>query len=141
MRAEAKTASEVRAVLQKVTEAYANRDLDGFLGCFAPDDDVVLYGTGADEKRVGLAQIRAQVERDWAQTESASISYDWTSISAAGSVAWAAADGAFVLGAEGQDIRLAARCTFVLEKREGRWLVVQAHFSTPAAGQEEGSSY
>jgi hypothetical protein len=38
----------------------------------ASDADVVLYGTGADEERVGPVQIRTQVERDWSQTESAS---------------------------------------------------------------------
>ncbi len=50
----------------------------------ASDADVVLYGTGADEKRIGLEQIRAQVERDWSQSDSAAMMLDWTSVSAAG---------------------------------------------------------
>jgi hypothetical protein len=33
-----------------------------------------------------------------------------------------------------------ARATFVLEKRDGKWLIVQGHYSAPAAGQEEGQS-
>jgi hypothetical protein len=33
-----------------------------------------------------------------------------------------------------------ARLTLVLEKRDAGWLVVQAHFSTPAVGQAAGDS-
>ena len=63
-----------------------------------------MYGTGADEKRIGLGEIRTQVERDWAQSESASMVFDWTSVSAVGPVAWVAIDGAvkFRVHAEGQ---------------------------------------
>ena len=56
--------------------------------CLAPDADVVLYGTGADEKRIGPEQIQSQDERDWAQTESIAMSFPWSSISGAGTVAW-----------------------------------------------------
>ena len=132
---------EVTGGLQKVSDAYAKRDLQGFLQCFASDADVVLYGTGADEKRIGLEQIRNQVERDWAQSESAAISYNWTSISGAGSVTWAAVDATFKLRADGQNMILPVRITFVCEKREGKWLIVQSHFSTLASEQEEGQSF
>jgi hypothetical protein len=47
-------------------------DLDfreGFLALLVPDPDVFLYGTGADEKRQGLAEIQAQAERDWSQSD------------------------------------------------------------------------
>jgi uncharacterized protein (TIGR02246 family) len=141
MKANEKTESEVTEALKTVADAYAKRDLKRFLACFAPDQDVVLYGTAADEKRIGLEQIQIQVERDWAQTETASMSFAWISTSASGSVAWAAVDGEFRFRADGQDMSLPARITFVLERREGRWLIVQAHFSTPASDQEEGQSF
>jgi hypothetical protein len=38
-------------------------------------------------------------------------------------------------------VTLPARITFVLEKRGEEWLIVQAHFSFPAAGQAEGESF
>ena len=107
----------MKAVLDKVMESYAKRDVALLLSAFAPDSDVVMYGTGADEKRIGQARIQAQAERDWSQTESASITYEWTSISAAGSVAWAATDASFNLKADGQEMTLPARITFVLENR------------------------
>jgi len=141
MNTDKKTENEVTAALQKLTHAYAKRDLKGFLECFASDADVVLYGTGADEKCIGQEQIRTQVGRDWAQSESAAMSFTWTSISGAGVVAWAAVDGTFRFRADGQEMSLPGRITFVLERREGRWLIVQSHFSTPASEQEEGQSF
>jgi ketosteroid isomerase-like protein len=140
MKADAKTEAEVKAVLTRLTESYEKKDLEGLMACIAPDPDTVMYGTGADERRVGPAEIRMQAQRDWDQTEAISMAFGWTSISAAGPVAWAAVDGAFKIRAGGQAFSMPARATFVLEKRDGKWLVVQSHFSAPAAGQEEGES-
>jgi len=140
MKADVKTESEIKAVLDKLTRSYEQKDMAGLLACFAPDPDVVMFGTGADEKRVGLAEIQLQAQRDWDQTDSIAMAFDWTSISTAGPVAWAAIDGAFEIQAGGQAFRMPARSSFVLEKRNGQWLVVHGHFSAPAAGQEEGES-
>ncbi len=141
MKAAVQTQAAVMAVLNKISECYAKRDLEGLLALFAPDSDNVMYGTGADEKRIGLAEFKAQAERDWSQAESASIAYGWTSVSASGNVAWAAADAAFNLKAGGQEMSLPARLTAVLEKRGDKWLIVQSHFSFPAAAQAEGESF
>ncbi len=141
MKADSRITAEVTAVLENLATAYAKRDITTLLANFAPDPDVVMYGTGADEKRVGLAEIKAQAERDWAQAEAAAIKQDTVSVSAAGSVAWAAVDGAFEVMAGGQEMAVPARITYTLEKRGDKWLVVQAHFSVPMAGQEEGESF
>ncbi|MFO0794669.1 MAG: nuclear transport factor 2 family protein [Candidatus Brocadiaceae bacterium] len=141
MKADAKTEAAVIAVLSKFAEGYAKRDLEAVLALFAPDPDVVMFGTGADEKRVGLAEIKAQAERDWSQSEGASLTYGWTSVSAAGSVAWVAADANFKAKVGGQEITLAGRLTGVLENRGGKWLMVQGHFSLPATAQAEGESF
>jgi len=141
MKADAQTTAAVEAALQKMTEAYAKRDMNAFLGGYASDADVMVYGTGADERRVGVEQIRAQVTRDWSQSESAAMAFDRMLVSAAGAVAWAAVDGAFKFRIGGKDMSMPARATFVLEKRDGRWLIQHAHFSTPASSQEEGKSF
>jgi ketosteroid isomerase-like protein len=141
MKADAIIEAAVKAVLGKLAEGYAKRDLALLRAVFASDPDVVMYGTGADEKRVGLAEIEAQAERDWSQSESVSLTYGWTSVSAAGSVAWVAADTVFNVKAGGQAMSLHGRFTFVLEKRGEQWLIVQSHASFPAAGQAEGESF
>jgi ketosteroid isomerase-like protein len=42
---------------------------------------------------------------------------------------------------EGQDLSLTGRFTAVLEHRDDRWLLMQTHFSLPAAEQAEGRSF
>lgn len=141
MKADAATESAVMAVLKTMADAYANRNSDDLLATFASDADVVMYGTGSDEKRIGLAEIQAQAERDWAQTDTLTLTFDWTSISSAGSVAWVAGDVSLDLSVGEERLVLPARITFVLENRGGTWLIVHGHFSFPAAGQDEGESF
>ena len=141
MKADPRTEENVKTILHSFTDAYRNRDMKAIFGCIAPDADVVMYGTGSDEKCIGSEQIRIQIERDWAQSESAVLLFDWTAVSSFGPLAWAAVDGEFRFKAGGKDETIPARATFVLEKREGRWLIVQAHFSTPAASQKKGHSF
>jgi len=141
MKADAITEAAVKAVLDKLSEDYAKRDMALLQAAFAPDPDVAMYGTGADEKRIGLAEIQAQIKRDWSQTDAAAITYGLTLVSSAGSVAWAATDAVFNFKAGGQEMALPARITFVFEERGKEWLIVQAHFSFPTAGQAEGGSF
>jgi ketosteroid isomerase-like protein len=140
MKADATTEAAVKAVLNKMAECYSRRDWEGLKALLAPDPDNVMYGTGAHEKRVGLAEIKAQADSDWSQTEANALEYGWTSISAAGNVAWAAADMSFKLTVQGQELVFPGRLTAVLEKRGSQWLIAQSHFSLPVAGQEAGEA-
>ncbi len=141
MKANAQTEAAVKAVLDAFADNYSRRDLEGLMSLFTPDADMVLYGTGADEKRVGLTETREQVQRDWSQSDGTAITYTWTSISAAGPVAWVAADVSFEAIIGDAKFTLPARLTGVLENRGEKWLIAQTHFSFPAAGQEEGESF
>jgi ketosteroid isomerase-like protein len=140
MKADTQTEAAVQATFEQTRRAYEQRDMARLLELFAPDPDLVMYGTGADEKRLGLAQVQAQAQRDWAQTEAASFEWSWTSISSAGSVAWVAADVIGHARVSGQEVQFPLRLTGVLERRGERWLWVQWHFSVAAAGQAEGES-
>ena len=131
----------VRAVLDRFAMAYADRDVSRLRVTFAADADVLVYGTGADEKCVGLAEIERHVLRDWAQSEKASITLGRTSVSSAGAVAWVASDVTFNVTAGGSAVTIPGRLTAVLEQRAEGWLLVQTHFSLPATGQSEGDSF
>lgn len=130
----------VLAAFNDFLEAYQARDMDRLIAYVAPDEDTVLFGTGADEKRIGLDELKYQAERDWSQTDELSFNIGWHSISASGSVAWIAAEGAGRGQAGGQSFQFPFRLTGVFEQRGDRWLLVQSHFSLPAPGQEEGDS-
>ena len=140
MKANGKTEAAVMEVVNQFNEAYARRDIDGLLALVAPDSDLVVLGTGADERRVGPAELKFQAERDWSQTEALAFELGWNSISAAGSVAWLAAEATGRDRVGGQEISFPLRLSAVLEQRKGKWLFVQMHLSTPAAGQAEGDS-
>ncbi|MFM7815912.1 MAG: nuclear transport factor 2 family protein [Verrucomicrobiota bacterium] len=133
--------SAVRSVLDRFSTAYADRDVAGLRATFATDADVLVYGTGTDEKCIGLAEIERHVERDWAQSEKASVTLGWTSVSSTGAVAWVASEVTFHVTAGGSAATMMGRLTAVLERRTEGWLIVQAHFSLPSAGQTEGHSF
>ena len=129
------------AALNRFCESYVRRDLDGVLSVFASDADVVVFGTGHDERRVGQSEIRAQVERDWEQSNACSFQWKWHSVSAAGPVAWLAAEGAIEAEVGEDHATLPIRLTGILEKRADEWLFVQFHTSVPVSGQEQGKSF
>jgi ketosteroid isomerase-like protein len=141
MKASPQTQAAVQATLRQWKDAYSQRDLDGALAVIAPDADVVGIGTGPDEWRVGPEAFKAQLERDFAQSQALSVDYEPLVVSEAGRVAWVAGRARVRARVEGQELTLAGRFTAVLEQRQDRWLLVQTHFSLPAAEQDEGRSF
>jgi ketosteroid isomerase-like protein len=141
MKASPRTQAAVQATLQQWKDAYSRRDLDGALAVIAPDEDVVGIGTGPDEWRIGPGEFKAQLERGFAQAEALSVAYEPLVVSEAGPVAWVAGRASVQARVEGQDLTLTGRFTAVLEQRGDRWLLVQTHFSLPAAEQAEGRSF
>jgi len=139
MKADAGTEAAVIKTMNRMVDSYKVRDMEALVACFAPDSDVVMYGTGADEKRVGLEEIRFQAQRDWDQTDSILMVFNETSVSAAGPVAWVASDGGFQIRAGGQEFTAPARLSLVLEERNGDWLVVHAHFSVPPLARRKAT--
>jgi hypothetical protein len=53
------TESRVMSILDKVAEAFEERDLDKMMSLFSPDDDLVVIGTGADEKKIGKSEVKS----------------------------------------------------------------------------------
>jgi class 3 adenylate cyclase len=141
VKADAKTEAGVIAALDRLCETYGRRDLEGLLDLFVADPDTVLIGTGADERHMGLAGCRELVERDWVQSDEASLEYDWISVSAAGPVAWLSADAAFRGVIDGQEVVLPGRLTCVLRQQADGWKFAQYHISLPASDQSVGEAW
>src|SRR5205085_8614922 len=93
MKADAQTEAAVIAALEQFQHAAEQGDVESFLATCAPEADIVFIGTGADEKRVGRAELQRQLERDLSQSERLSFDFAWHTVSAAGSVAWVATTG------------------------------------------------
>ena len=141
MVASQETIAAVRGVLDRFAAAYAAKDVAGVLGCFAVGDDGVLVGTGADEWRVGDAEVRAQTERDFGQGDALSIDYGDIHIDARDRVAWFAAQATIRASLSGEPFEATLRLTGVLTHQDDGWKIVQSHLSFPAAAQEPGSSF
>ena len=141
MKADKKTHDEVALTLQAFFEAYAKRDLNGVLAFWAPDPDVTMIGSGADEKTVGINQFPKIVIRDWSQSDKATVSLKDLAISVAGSVAWFTTDVVFKIQIGVDKFEMPGRLTGVMEKRSGDWLLVQLHFSVPNVSQAQGQSW
>jgi class 3 adenylate cyclase/ketosteroid isomerase-like protein len=129
------------AIPYKFAEAYARRDIQAVLALFADDRDIVFIGTGKDERRVGIAEVREQIKRNLDQSRALFFRFDWVRASSAGPVAWVAAEGVMQAELADAEIDIPVRFTGVLEVVHGDWALVQAHLSMPAAGQEAGESF
>lgn len=141
MKVDAKTEAEIKVVMKKWADTYKRRDLKGAMALYVPDADVVMVGSGVDEVRVGPEAIKAQYERDWAQTEAGSVDYKSTMVSKVGSAAVVFSEATITARVEGKSMEFPLRITGALENRGGKWLFNQLHASMPAAGQEEGQSF
>jgi ketosteroid isomerase-like protein len=135
-----KTKEAVLAVMERFMEAYRTRDIDALLALTPADDDLFLFGTGRDERRVGREEFRYQAERDWSQTDELDFNLTDYRISSAGPVAWVAAEGVGQGRVNGQVFEFPMRMTSVLKKEGDEWCMVQSHVSLPAPEQEEGDS-
>ena len=141
MRADPKTEAAVMNIVQQSFEAFVKRDIDAVLSFFASDPDVVVIGTGRDEKCIGLVQIKVILERAFAQFKDASVEFGWHSVSVAGSAALVAADVILHIKTSDREVSEQVRLTVALERRGNKWLIIQWHDSLPAAGQKDGQAF
>ena len=141
MKADPTTESEIKSLMKAFEEAVSKRDLAAVMALFSQDPDCVHVGTGRDEWCVGTGELRRQFERTFEQSESLSLRFDNLNVSSAGAVSWAAVNVTVSVRVAGRESTFAGRFTAVLEKRGGKWLFVQSHFSLPAAEQREGQSF
>jgi len=141
MKADPKTEAAAMGVVRQWFEAFSKRDINGVMAFFAPELDVVVIGTGKDEKCVGPNETKAILERAFAQFKEASVKFGWHSVSAIGSVALVATDVVLSMKTTDREIIEHIRLTVALERRGDRWVIIQWHDSVPAAGQEEGQAF
>lgn len=130
---------EIRAALDSWFNAYSKQDADSLLSMVAPDENVVFIGTESDERKIGRDGLLEGLQRDFAQTDSITVRLPWVSISASGTVAWVAADYIYDVVSDNINVQVSGRLTLVMEKRNDRWLIVQAHFSAPVDAKGNAS--
>lgn len=141
MRLESETERAVLATLDRYAERYNAKDVDGVTNLFADDPDVLLIGTGADERWIGKSEIRRQFERNFAEAERTRFEWSSRHVAAAGDAAWVSADAVVYVTVGGEDRSIPIRFTVVLDERDGVWRWLHRHASVAAGGQASGVAY
>ena len=128
----------VKAVVNQLWQAWETGDINLVSELIAHDPDIVIFGTDAAERWVGYDEIRTAMEQQFAAMESVHPTvYDEVfKIHDSGDVAWGSSVADITGVSMGEDFEIVGlRFSAVLEKRDGKWVIVQAHFSVPVEGQ------
>ena len=128
-------------LLEKYTQTYHEKDLEGILKLFIDSADMVIIGTGYDEWIKGYENLRSGFERDFKQADTINVKLRDVNISSTGKVAWLSAHMTMDARVDGHEIYLPGRLTAVVVKIGDQWLFTQLHYSLPAVEQEEGKAW
>ncbi len=136
---------EKERVLKLVDEwikAYETRDLDLFKKILSPSESHISWGTGKDERYIGLSGYLKSLQRDFEQSEGARLKLLSAYPVVHDSWAWVAAEFEPTVIIKGEAHRLdILRGTLVLAKDNDRWVIEHSHGSWPFAEQAEGQSF
>jgi uncharacterized protein (TIGR02246 family) len=133
VRADARTEAALLKLLERFCSGFAARDADGVMQLFASDADVVMV-TSEESLLRGPDEVRAFLHRYAQGTTRYSWAWDRREVSAAGAVGWLLAEGTETAAADERRETHPYRMSMVCERRDGRWLLLQVHGSSPHPG-------
>ena len=128
-----KSEQEIGAVLDQYVSSVMREDTEEYARHVAHDPDMVSFGAFG-VPIVGWDALRGVIEGQNAGLDSILIDQSQVKIHVlpGGMNAWATSLWGFRAKAGQNAIDLPVRCTWILEKREGSWLVVHFHKSIAA---------
>jgi len=138
-----KELSDIRTLLEQYELARESEDFATVEQIWAPDADIVLFGTEGDEQLVGIESIKKAMSKQFDEVENTliNISDQQIRINRMGNTAWFSEvlDYNFIYLGEYMSFE-GIRFTGVIEKRDDKWKLVQGHLSVPyeAEFEEEG---
>ncbi len=141
MKCEENIEVEVRDMLNRYAQAYADKNLDAMMDLFSNDPDIVAIGTGTDEWIHGCDELKEGFRRDFTQADNIQVKFERITIQATDNASWLSALMTMYATVSGKEVLLSGRLSMVLEKIGDRWLFVHLHFSLPADKQEIGHSF
>ena len=127
-------------VLHELEQGYKLGNVDRLTAAFYKEN-VSLIGTAVDEVRVGIEEIRYQFQRDIEQTPFRDVSLTELQIFLHGDISYVICNIIFIGETiEGEDFAMKGRCSTMLEKNNGKWLIRHVHVSVPDYDISEGDS-
>lgn len=131
VQADAKTDQEVKDFLNQYEAAYEKKDLGALMKLISPGAEVVFFEADETGRYVGPEQIKAAYDNSLKQIKSIKGEYKWTSVGSKGDIAWFATEVSFNVDSGEDKFKQLGRWTGVLQKKDGKWLLIQSHFSFP----------
>lgn len=130
------------SVFNQFVDAYNNRNIVVALDCFRAEPPPVAFGSGKDEKRVGLNEIREQLQRDWKQSLKTKVKVVQSKYEQGSDYGWVAAELNVTVGFDATEECMPARVSVVMQKEsEGNWKIAHMHVSLPAFDEPDGASF
>ena len=122
--------AEIIAVLDRFCDAFARRDVDTVRGCFLPREDVMVV-TSEDAVLRDRADLELFLDRYAAGTTVYSWLWEQSTVAIEGETSWLLAEGVETAAGPTGETRTPYRMTMLCRRLEGRWLIAQAHGSSP----------
>lgn len=126
----------IENLLENYILANENQDFDLIESIWASDDDIILYGTDSDERLTGWSSINEAINEQFSLITDTYISSSnqFIKLNCTGNTAWFAETLNYNYMYKGKAHKYEGlRFTGVVEKVEGKWVLVQAHLSLPAS--------
>jgi uncharacterized protein (TIGR02246 family) len=128
----------VQEVVNSIERAMETEDMSLIAANVAHDPAMINFGTDAMERWVGYDALEKAVAEQFGAFDDQQVEVrdQVIQLGAGGTTAWYSQrmDWSLVSGEETVQLE-GMRATGVLEKREGRWVLVQMHFSVGVQGQ------
>jgi ketosteroid isomerase-like protein len=142
-RSEAADRAEIRRVIESSITWALTKDKPLLDSCFTHDGDLFTYNPGVMEPDIGFEPLEALWKQFWSSDDFKALDFDLrdlrVNLARSGDVAWFSGVMDDVGEWKGDPASwLNTRWTGVLERRDGRWVIVQQHFSwVPEAGASD----
>jgi ketosteroid isomerase-like protein len=130
VKADAATGRELTEVLERFCSGFARRDTEAVMSLFAPDPDVMVV-TSEEWLLRGPVELGRFLDRYVEGPTTYSWEWHHFDLATAGSVGWLLAEGTETAAVEERLEQHPYRMTMVCERRDGRWLLMQVHGSSP----------
>ncbi len=126
--------SSIETVLDRYIFSLEKKNIDIYDNIIVHDEDMVNFGTSANERIVGWEVLRAAIEAQNATLSETKITQTDVTINLTkdGSFAWATSIWHFKAVAKDQVIDVPIRCSWVLQKFGDDWKIVHFHKSIGA---------
>lgn len=126
---EAEKAS-IKLILDQYATACKSLDIDQFSKIFSNDENLLIFDTY--DRFNGWESWKERLVKSFKSIEDVEVTFrDYViNIDPAGKIAWLLSieDAQFVMQGEPSNVE-GMRVTWVLEKRDGNWIIVQGHWS------------